>query len=153
MALGRPDVNAGLAESQPLSELGLGDISGEGQVQYPNSHSGLVLQAAAKMAFPMGPATALEFGADLSFLSQNKADQPLTVDSSFSTEQGDMGQAELSTEQTYSYTYLTLMAGLTSYLQALDLYLSYYLRMAAGGSLFRKRREPHRVSHSLTGYR
>ena len=139
--------NAGLAESQAaFSELDL-DVSGEGQTKYPNSHSGLALQAAAKVGLPMGPGTDLELGLDLSLLPANEADRPLTLETSFRNERGDMGQAEIAAKQLYSYSYFTMMTGLTSYLQALDLYLSYYLRMTLTGSYSVK--EESRIKYSL----
>ena len=82
----------------------------------------------------MGPGTDLELGLDLSLLPANGADSPQTRETSFLSEQGDIGQVEITTKQLYSYSYFTMMLGLTSYLQALDLYLSYYLRMTLTGS-------------------
>ena len=103
-------------------------------MKYPNSHAGPNLRAAASVETFMGPGTDLELGLDFSILPGNKADKPLIVDAPFETLQGDMGTANIATEQTYTYTYLTLMAGLSSYLQIFDLYLSYYLRFAVSGS-------------------
>ena len=73
-------INEGLPETQPLSELGLGNVPGEAEVKYPESHSGPALQLAALAESPLGPGTKLLLGLDLTFLPVNKADQPLTVD-------------------------------------------------------------------------
>ena len=137
LVLGQGDVeyvNEGLPETQPLSELGLGDVPGEAEVKYPESHSGSALQLAALAEAPLGPGTELLLGLDYTFLPGNKPDQPLTVDTPFQNLQGEDGTAKLSTEQTYAYTYFTFMLGLTSYLQVFDLYLSYGLRYTLSGS-------------------
>ena len=127
-------INDGLAETQSLSELGLGNISGEAAVEYPNSHAGPLLRAAVAIETSMGPGAGLELGLDLSILPLSKTDSPLKIETSFTTLQGIAGDAKVATEQTYTYSYLTAMAGISSYFQTVNLYLSYYLRFAVFGS-------------------
>ena len=137
-------------EVQPPSEFGLGSATGETQLEYPNLHSGLMLQAAAKVEIPIRPATAIDLGVDLNLLLNSKADSPIKIETSFTTSGGDMEEVKTVTEQSYSYNYLSAMAGLSSYFQTLDLHLSYYLRFVLGGSYSLKEKSERELSFPST---
>ena len=126
-------INDTLPESQPLSELGVEDADGDAELQYPNSHSGPLIQLAAKLENAMGSSTAFQFGMDLNFLPQNKTDQPLLVDTSFLSGQGERRELAVQIDREISYTYFSLMVGLSSYFKAINFHLSYYLRMPLYG--------------------
>ena len=133
-------INEDIPGAQPIDKLGLDNLEGEvGSIEYPTYHSGLALQAAAKAHISAGPGASLQLGLDFNLLPKNSTDRNLTVDNvTFTTPRGTSGRADLVVEQKYTYAYFSLMVGLTSYIQAPDIYLSYYLRWPVSGSYWEK---------------
>ena len=121
--------------SQQLSQFDDLESTDDGELTSPASNSGLALRAGTELGIFMGPGVTWQLGFDFSYLPLNKENDSLRVNgSSFQTSYGYTGQASIVTDRSYTYNYFAFTTGLSSYLQLIDLYVAYYLRVPLSGS-------------------